>query len=256
MVNTGERIERIIEEYIIPGKYFTINRARQYGKTTTLYLLEQSLKKRFLVLRLSFEYSDEYFASAGTFAEGLVLDISDRLSSLKMEDDIIRDWEKPVSGRFPMRDLGKRITELCKNCEKKVVLMIDEVDKSSDNQIFLSFLGMLWAKYLDQLAGTDTTFWSVILAGVYDIKNLKQKIHPGEESKYNSPWYVPIRKANRGRRPALPSPGGIPPSGWDMRRRRTIMAGSPWNIAADFTVDMGFSPEDIASMLRQYGTRG
>ncbi|MCD7885540.1 MAG: AAA family ATPase [Lachnospiraceae bacterium] len=212
MVNTDGRIERIIGEYILPGKYFTINRARQYGKTTTLYLLEQSLKERFLVLRLSFEYADEYFASAQTLAEGLVLDISDRLRSLKVEDDIIRNWERPISERFPMRDLGKRITELCRSCEKKVILMIDEVDKSSDNQIFLSFLGMLRAKYLDQLAGTDTSFWSVILAGVCDIKNLKQKLHPGEESKYNSPW----------------------------------------NIAADFTVDMGFSPQDIASMLRQY----
>ncbi|MCD7833751.1 MAG: ATP-binding protein [Lachnospiraceae bacterium] len=212
MAMKSDRIDRIINDYILPGKYFTINRARQYGKTTTLYLLEKNLKERFLVLRLSFEYSDEYFTSPHTFAVGLVMDITDRLRRQGVRDDIVRNWEKPVSDRFPMRELSGRITELSKNCERKVILMIDEVDKSSDNQIFLSFLGMLRAKYLDQLEGTDTTFWSVILAGVYDIKNLKQKIHPGEEPKYNSPW----------------------------------------NIAADFKVDMSLSLEDISSMLGQY----
>ena len=27
---------------------------------------------------------------------------------------------------------------------------------------------------------------------------------------------------------------------------------SPWNIAADFTVDMSFNPEEISTMLREY----
>ena len=47
--------------------------------------------------------------------------------------------------------------------------MIDEVDKSSDNQIFLSFLGLLREKYLRWQQGKDETFQSVILAGVYDV---------------------------------------------------------------------------------------
>ncbi len=62
------------------------------------------------------------------------------------------------------------------------------------------------------MKGKDHTFWSVILAGVYDIKNLKVKLHPGEESKYNSPW----------------------------------------NIAVDFTVNMDFMPEEISAMLAEY----
>lgn len=66
----------------------------------------------------------------------------------------------------------------------------DEVDKSSDNQIFLSFLGLLREKYLKCQQGKDVTFHSVILAGVYDIKTLKLKLHPQEESKYNSLWNI------------------------------------------------------------------
>lgn len=36
-------IDQIIADYIRKGCYFTINRARQFGKTTTLYLLERQL---------------------------------------------------------------------------------------------------------------------------------------------------------------------------------------------------------------------
>lgn len=61
MVDISGRIDRIISEYIENGQYFTINRARQYGKTTTLYLLEKRLRENYIVLSLSFESADEYF---------------------------------------------------------------------------------------------------------------------------------------------------------------------------------------------------
>ncbi len=51
--NKLEAMMRFIEQ----GKYFTINRPRQYGKTTSLYLLSKLLKERedYLVLKMSFE---------------------------------------------------------------------------------------------------------------------------------------------------------------------------------------------------------
>lgn len=55
MVDLSNRIQQIINQYIESGQYFTINRARQYGKTTLLYLLEKELRKQdYLVLSLSF----------------------------------------------------------------------------------------------------------------------------------------------------------------------------------------------------------
>ena len=64
MVDLSNRIQQIINQYIESGQYFTINRARQYGKTTLLYLLEKELRKQdYLVLSLSFEAADEYFGS-------------------------------------------------------------------------------------------------------------------------------------------------------------------------------------------------
>jgi hypothetical protein len=42
MVDLSERVAEI-KKLVDAGKYFTINRARQYGKTTTLSALEKSL---------------------------------------------------------------------------------------------------------------------------------------------------------------------------------------------------------------------
>ncbi len=212
MVDISDRIDIICNDYVREGKYFTINRARQYGKTTVLYLLEQKLADSFLVIHLSFEASDELFVSFYTLAVGLVRKISRLLRQQKASQILLDDLNQPISEQFPLDDLSERITSMCMHSEKEIILMIDEVDKSSDNQVFLSFLGLLRAKYLAKMQKKDDTFQSVILAGVYDIKNLKLKLHPNEETKYNSPW----------------------------------------NIAADFMVDLSLRQEEIRAMLCDY----
>ncbi|MDE6939217.1 MAG: AAA-like domain-containing protein, partial [Lachnospiraceae bacterium] len=183
MADTTDMIDQIIRDYIERGEYFTISRARQFGKTTTLELLYQKLKEKYIVLDISFEASDEYFQSLETLAKGLNMDIAERLRAQGVPDDLCRAWESPVSEDFPLRDFGKKITALCSKSDREVILTIDEVDKNADNQIFLSFLGMLREKYLKQRSGRDSTFKSVVLAGVYDIKNLKLRLHGAEESK-------------------------------------------------------------------------
>lgn len=212
MVDISAAVEQIVNEYIENGEYFTINRARQYGKTTTLEQLCIRLKQDYIVLPVSFESADDCFVSLYTFAQGFVNKVAVALEENQVSEEAVRVWSEPISRELPLDCLNRKITKFCRVCEKDVVLMIDEVDKSSDNQIFLSFLGLLREKYLAQAAGRDKTFRSVILAGVYDVKNLKLKLHPGEEAKYNSPW----------------------------------------NIAADFTVDMSFSEDGIAGMLLDY----
>ncbi len=212
MADTTDIIDQIINDYIEQGEYFTINRARQFGKTTTLELLYHRLKEKYIVIDISFEAADEYFQSLGTLARGLSMDIADRLEAQGAADDLCRMWTTSVSDEFPLRDFGKKITALCSRSDREVILTIDEVDKNADNQIFLSFLGLLREKYLKQKSGRDHTFKSVILAGVYDIKNLNLKLHTPKESKYNSPW----------------------------------------NIAADFNVNMNLTVSQIAGMLCEY----
>ena len=54
MVNIDDRLKQM-EELIDKGDYFTVNRARQYGKTTALRLLKKKLAGRYSVFSISFE---------------------------------------------------------------------------------------------------------------------------------------------------------------------------------------------------------
>ena len=55
MVNLYERLNKIKQSYVDRGKYFVINKGRQYGKTTTLTALEQYLKTDYLIISLDFQ---------------------------------------------------------------------------------------------------------------------------------------------------------------------------------------------------------
>lgn len=54
MVNIHSKLTEI-KKMTDHGEYFTINRARQYRKTTTLRALEQFLKDDYLVISLDFQ---------------------------------------------------------------------------------------------------------------------------------------------------------------------------------------------------------
>ena len=176
MADVQDKVRRIIEEYVDRDEYFTINRARQYGKTTILYLVQEKLKERCVVLSISFEGKEEYFLSLNNFAQGLNISIYKTLK--KLYPELARIFQNQISQTLAMEEIGDRITELCERAGKPVILMIDEVDKASDHQVFLAFLGLLRERYLRRRVGGDATFASVILAGVHDIKNLKMKIRP------------------------------------------------------------------------------
>lgn len=212
MVDTSEKLDRIITEYIEQNAYFTINCARQYGKSTTLELLYNRLKKKYVVLDISFEASDDCFTSIYALALGFMSKVYEALLPNSVPQELLDLWKKPISETLPLDDLGKRITSLCKVSSREIILMVDEVDRAADNQLFLMFLGLLRKKYLRRSTGRDYTFKSVILSGVHDIKNLKMKLSTGESYGYNSPW----------------------------------------NIAAAFNVDMSFSATEIMTMLAEY----
>ena len=179
MVDTTDKLNQIIR-LIETDKYFMINRARQYGKTTTLASLYRILKEKYLVIRLSFEGIGEgAFLSDEAFVNAFLYNVADFLEWTNESEDLISECTNqahPASTGDSFLYLSKKISNLCKKSSKELILFIDEVDKSSDNQIFLNFLGMLRNKYLRRQEGLDKTFKSVILAGIYDVKNLKLKI--------------------------------------------------------------------------------
>lgn len=217
MVNLQNRLVQI-KKLIDDGQYFTINRGRQYGKTTTLFALEKYLSSEYVVISLDFqgnmseaEFENQYeFSTALVDAMKRALKRTEYYAELKDQiKEIDRKIEK-LGDRFRLVKLFSMLSDLCAESSKPIVLMIDEADQASNNQVFLDFLAQLRYYYLNR--NKFATFQSVILAGVHDIRNLKQKIRPDEEHKHNSPW----------------------------------------NIATPFDVDMSFSVEDISGMLSEY----
>lgn len=217
MVRLDDRLERVRRQLIDRGKYFTINRGRQYGKTTTLMALAEYLREDYIVLAMDFQLlGSANFNSEQTFVTSFI----ECLEDIFDEQDVLADKidQETVQDMIFLKNLEDRtldklfrcLSRMCRAAEQPVILMIDEVDAASNYQVFLDFLAMLRGYYLKRK--TMPIFHSVILASVYDIKNLKLKLRPQEERQYNSPW----------------------------------------NIAADFTVEMDFMPEDIATMLREY----
>ena len=221
MVDLSERLSQV-RKLVDGGKYFTINRARQFGKTTTLRALADYLSQDYLVISMDFQmqmsdakFKNEYsfsmafsraFESAFRIAEGGKS--PEYLEALK----VFIEERKEAGEQFELVELFQALSNLCASVPKKLVLMIDEVDSATNNQVFLDFLAQLRGYYINR--NRFATFWSVILAGVCDIRNLKRKLRPDEEHKDNSPW----------------------------------------NIAADFDIDMSFSVKQIHDMLTDYAS--
>lgn len=219
MVNIQPQLAAI-KQMVDKGEYFVINRARQYGKTTTLKALKKYLQNEYVVVDMDFQrqMSSAKFRSENSFSVAFgnaflrVLQNKKETISSEMEDTLsffqqtIREQKNDID----LVELFNGLSDICRVSDKPIVLMIDEVDSATNNQVFLDFLAQLRGYYIER--DEIPTFQSVILAGVYDVKNLKQKIRDDKEHKTNSPW----------------------------------------NIAATFDVDMSFSAKAIADMLRDY----
>ena len=211
MVNLDSRLSEI-KKMVDAGKYFVINRGRQYGKTTTLKALEQYLSEHYIVVRMDFQFLDaDDFENAKTFVKAFARELYfNKTFHPYMNEEILSEIKELRKNGSALSDLFICLSEWCLDAEHPIVLIIDEVDNASNNQVFLDFLAQLRGYYLNRTQ--RPTFQSVILAGVHDIRNLRQKIRPDAEHKHNSPW----------------------------------------NIASPFDIDMSFSPDDIAGMLTDY----
>jgi len=206
---------RQVRTMVESGDYFVINRPHQFGKTTLLQLLGQALlnSEEYLPVEMNFQGVDErWHQSDQDFAKMFFKQFSDYL---KYHQPFLTTFLEEEKIQLEDLDgLSKFITKLVHKEQKKVVLLIDEVDASANYAPFINFLGMLRTKYLNRYTLSHTTFHSVVLAGVHDIKSLKYKLTNSieEEAKYVSPW----------------------------------------NIAADFEVRMSFSKAEIIPMLEEY----
>ena len=217
MVDITDRLE-IIRKMVAKGDYFCINRGRQYGKTTTLRNLKRYLEdKGYSVFYISFETFDEFYFETdeklgSAFLNSLCWCLQQGLVFNTTHDAVFdllyfRDRHEQSC---PLRLLSQQLQLYTSTNAHPVVLLIDEVDQASNFHSFIKLLGMLRDMYIQ--SDDFKPFQSVILSGVYDIKNLKLRIRTEEEHQYNSPW----------------------------------------NIAVPFDVDMSLSAKGIAGMLAEY----
>ena len=210
MADVSKKLEQVIQ-LVEKGKYFIINKPRQFGKTTALFSLAAALRAtgEYIVFNTSFEGIDEIdFEDERIFTSRFVRLLGKSIEAY--EPDNAAPLLALASSVIGMTALSDFITDFTEKTDKKVVVLIDEVDQSSNNELFVKFLALLRKKYL---ARDETkTFHSVVLAGLHDVKSLKLKLRPNEEQRYNSPW----------------------------------------NIAAEFRVDMNLQPSEIKPMLDEY----
>ena len=210
MVNLDSRLAQI-KKMVDRGQYFCINRGRQYGKTTLLDALQSYLQNDYTVISMDFQaqMSAATFENERTFSKAFI-DAFIETAMFSDKTALMKIAKSELTAITNLVELFRKLSVVCKLNDKKIVLMIDEVDSASNNQVFLDFLAQLRGYYL--IRNKRPTFQSVILAGVHDIRNLRQKIRPDAEHKHNSPW----------------------------------------NIASNFDIDMSFSVNDIAGMLMEY----
>ena len=188
MGDVSKKLEQTIKMVEI-GEYFIINRPRQYGKTTTLYTLYDILMQKgdYIVFNMSFEgIGNAMFQDEQAFGKGFTSLLGQMVEESAPD---YKEWYDTESKSVHnLESLSLLITKLSKKIPEKLVLLIDEVDQSSNNQLFVLFLAMLRNKYLQR--SRYKTFHSIVLAGVHDVKTLKLKLRPDEERKLNSPWNI------------------------------------------------------------------
>lgn len=211
MVDLSGRLKEI-KAMVDEEKYFVINRARQYGKTTTLNALAAYLGEEYDVINLDFQgisYAD--FKTEQSFVAAFSRQVL--MCAENVPENVRVELEAYALGTMKEATLSVlffSLQRLCMQAKKKTVLIIDEVDSAANNQVFIDFLAQLRFYYMQRRK--KRTFQSVILAGVCDVRNIRRKIRSDEEHGQNSPW----------------------------------------NIAADFDINMSFTKEDIDGMLKEY----
>ena len=150
MVDISDKI-RQIEKLIAHGDYFTINRARQYGKTTTISTLFRKLKDKYLMIRLSFEgMGNVCFENDYNFVFNFQSIMYKGLKRAKASQEILDDWETNTNipkHKDPFDYLSEKITTLCEMSDKEIATMLQEYESDHHTGMDITSLSEEIYKY-------------------------------------------------------------------------------------------------------------
>jgi len=213
MVDIHERLEKI-RDMIDRGDYFVINRGRQYGKTTTLNALETFLTPEYLVINLDFQLlSNTDFSTEERFVSAFAREMYRNNAFRSFVSKDTVDAIKRLKDDNKSFVLADLFDVFCDICAEAEKTVVLIVD-----EIDTAANNTVFIDFLGMLRGyylrrnKITIFKSVILTGVRDIRNLKLRIRDDSEHQHNSPW----------------------------------------NIAADFNINMSLTVDGIIGMLTDY----
>ena len=134
MVDISEQLEKI-KSMVDAGYYFTINRARQYGKTTTLRALRKLLEKDYVVVSLDFQlFGEAKFKNENifslSFGRSFLREL--RYSHADIKNgfaEALETLDSDVKARredFELQELFEDLSDLCRSLSKGIILMIDD----------------------------------------------------------------------------------------------------------------------------------
>ncbi len=162
------------------SKYFLLHAPRQSGKTSTMFALRDLINATsddMIAIYVNVEPAQvarhDVDGGIHSIIDSLGYEASLILEKPEIEDELVAVFQKKTGKNA----LSASLAYLCEQTDKKVVLIIDDVD-SLIGDLLVSVLRQLRAGYPDRMSRRFPT--SVILCGLVDIKDYKIHKSDGE----------------------------------------------------------------------------
>jgi len=179
-------LRRLVEK----RTYFVINRPRQFGKTTALNFLAQSLQAsgKYAPVLISFQgFTQRSHITEARFFTTVAKHIAERVMRVFPN---LPESTQAVSAVNDQDGFFDWLRNLCEHLPKKLVLLIDEIDAAPEN-VIIGFLAGLREMYLQR--AQEPAPHCVCLAGMHDIKNLQARYREEKHSRGSaSPFNIAI----------------------------------------------------------------
>lgn len=236
MADVGDKVRRLVR-MADGGKYCSLLGPRQSGKTSLLFQLRRELLDRYYVLYASFRIPKASFGSSHAFVQALVRELDARMEAGGVSQTLLQEWNSiPLEGeawdRSPFGCLIQRLRKLCAKADRGVVLLLDGPDECPNLVILNKLLAVLRDEYQRARELGEPALRSVILAGVRDVRSLKEIDRYGEETERVSPWTIASKLS------------------LDLNLSEKAIAG----MLADYEADSktGMDVQAMAALLREY----
>ena len=167
----------------------------QYGKTTTLRALQDHLQTEYYVISTDFQtFGSAEFEHENCFALSFADDFLHLLDENNLSvnmAEVFSHMKTCIESESTTYRLRKLFKDLNEICQRADKPIVLMIDEIDSAANHQVFLDFLAQLRAAYLGrNRQAALHSVILAGVCDVKNLKRKLRPEDAHKINSPWNI------------------------------------------------------------------